>query len=186
MLEITITPRADGFMVVSAAVPADRVDNVERAIEEALEPDIPAEEVFADLGPGDTLRGMRGLREMTQAQLAASSGVSKSQLSRMERGTRPIGKEMAKKLGRTLGMNWRIFVLDDRMYGTADTFPDMGPGNILRGMRRREDLTQEQLAVMVDVTKADISAMETGKRPIGEAMAERLAKALNTSYKVFL
>lgn len=72
------------------------------------------------------------------------------------------------------------------MYGITDTFPDMGPGNILRGMRRREDLPQEQLAVMIDVTKADISAMETGKRPIGEAMAERLAKALNTSYKVFL
>jgi len=72
------------------------------------------------------------------------------------------------------------------MYGIADTFPNMGPDNILRGMRRREDLTQEQLAVMVDVTKADISAMETGKRPIGEAMAVRLAKALNTSHKVFL
>ena len=72
------------------------------------------------------------------------------------------------------------------MYGITDSFPDMGPGNILRGMRRREDLTQEQLASMVDVTKAAISAMETGKRPIGEAMAERLAKALNTSYKVFL
>ena len=30
------------------------------------------------------------------------------------------------------------------MYGITDSFPDMGPGNILRGMRRREDLTQEQ------------------------------------------
>jgi plasmid maintenance system antidote protein VapI len=28
--------------------------------------------------------------------------------------------------------------------------------------------------------------MERGKRPIGKAMARRLAKALGTSYKVFL
>lgn len=72
------------------------------------------------------------------------------------------------------------------MYGIADTFPDMGPGNILRGMRRREDLTQVRLAEEIGTTKANISAMETGKRPIGKTMAERLAKALNTSYKVFL
>lgn len=75
---------------------------------------------------------------------------------------------------------------DGRMYGIAETFPDMGPGNILRAMRRRGDLTQEHLAEAVGTTKANISAMETGKRPIGKAMAERLAKALNTSYKVFL
>ena len=75
---------------------------------------------------------------------------------------------------------------DGRVYGIADTFPDMGPGHILRAMRRRGDLTQERLAEAVGTTKANISAMETSKRTIGKAMAERLAKALNTSYKVFL
>jgi len=110
MLEITITPRTDGFVVVSAAVPADRVDDVERAIEEALEPNIPAEDFITDSTPGKILSGARGLREMTQVQLAAAIGVHKSHISGMERGVRPIGKEMAKKLGKALGMNWRIFL----------------------------------------------------------------------------
>lgn len=110
MLEITITPRADGFVVVSAAVPAERVDDVVRAIEKALEPDIPAEEVFADLGPGDALRGMRGLREMTQAQLAAAIGIHKSHISSMERGTRPIGKEMTMRLAKALNTSYKVFM----------------------------------------------------------------------------
>ena len=110
MLEITKTFRADGFVVVSVVVPADRVDDVVRAIEEALEPNIPAEEVFADSTPGKVLSGARGLREMTQAQLASAVDVHKSHISEMERGKRPIGKEMAKRLGKALSMNWRIFL----------------------------------------------------------------------------
>lgn len=47
---------------------------------------------------------------MTQAALAAAIGVHKSHISGMERGVRPIGKAMAKKLGHALEMNWRIFV----------------------------------------------------------------------------
>jgi DNA-binding XRE family transcriptional regulator len=110
MLELTKTPRIDGFVVVSVAVPADRAEAVARAIEEAAEPNIPAEEFFADSTPGRVLAGARGLREMTQAQLAAAIGVHKSHISGMERGKRPIGKEMAKKLGQALDMNWRIFL----------------------------------------------------------------------------
>ena len=110
MLELTKTPRTDGVVVVCAAVPADRVEAVARAIEEAAEPNIPAEEFFADSTPGRILAGARGLRELTQAALAAAIGVHKSHISGMERGKRPIGKEMAKKLGNALEMNWRIFL----------------------------------------------------------------------------
>ncbi|MHC1788965.1 helix-turn-helix domain-containing protein [Solidesulfovibrio sp.] len=110
MLEITKTFRADGFVVVSVVVPADRVDEVVRAIEDALKPNIPAEEVFADLGPGDALRGMRGLREMTQAQLAAAIGIHKSHISGMERGTRIIAKEMAMRLAKALNTSYKVFL----------------------------------------------------------------------------
>ena len=110
MLVLTKTPRTDGYVVVSAAVPADRAEDVARAIEEAVEPNIPAEEVFADSTPGKILSGARGLREMSQARLAAAVGVHRSNISEMERGKRPIGKAMAKKLGDALKMNWRIFL----------------------------------------------------------------------------
>lgn len=75
---------------------------------------------------------------------------------------------------------------EDRLYTAAEVFPDMQPGDILRGARHREGLTQAQLAAMIGVKPSHISEMEKGKRPMGKDMAKRLAKALNTSYQVFL
>ncbi|MDK2957327.1 MAG: hypothetical protein PWQ57_2824 [Desulfovibrionales bacterium] len=110
MLEVTKTPRTDGLVAVSVAVPADRVHEVERAIIEAAEPNIPADEVLKDSTPGTILRGARGLADLTQAQLAEKIGVHKSNVSEMERDKRPIGKEMARRLGEALGMSYKVFL----------------------------------------------------------------------------
>jgi len=67
-----------------------------------------------------------------------------------------------------------------------EVFPDSHPGKILRGLRTREDLTQVQLAEKIGVRPHHISEMEHGKRPIGKAMALKIAKVLNASYKVLL
>jgi len=75
---------------------------------------------------------------------------------------------------------------EDRLYTVEDVFPEMSPGDILRGARLREGLTQGQLAAMIVAKPSHISEMEKGKRPIGKDMAKRLAKALHTSYRVFL
>ena len=96
--------------MVLIVVEEAKLARVETALAEALEPTFAIGDVFPDLGPESALRGTRGLREMPQAQLAAASGVHKSHLSGMERGRRPIGKEMAKRLGKALHMNWRIFL----------------------------------------------------------------------------
>jgi len=74
----------------------------------------------------------------------------------------------------------------DRLYSIKEVFPEMQVGDVLRGARYREAFTQAQLAARVGVKPSHISEMERGKRPIGKAMAKRLAKALHTSYKVFL
>jgi predicted transcriptional regulator len=110
MLELTRTPRTDGLVEVRAVVTAKQAEAVARAIKEAVEPNIPAGEVFPDSHPGSVLRGARGLREMTQAELAAKIGVHKSHISEMERGKRPIGKEMAKRLGRALDFPYKAFL----------------------------------------------------------------------------
>ena len=110
MLELTKTPRTDGMVVVTATVPAERADAVARAIMEAADDNVPADEVFPDSTPAKVLAGARGLRGMTQAALAAAIGVHKSHISGMERDVRPIGKAMAKKLGHALEMNWRVFL----------------------------------------------------------------------------
>lgn len=75
---------------------------------------------------------------------------------------------------------------EDRLYTVEEAFPEMQPGDILRGARYREGLTQARLAAMIGVKPSHISEMEKGKRPMGKDMARRLAWALNTSYQVFL
>jgi DNA-binding XRE family transcriptional regulator len=72
-----------------------------------------------------------------------------------------------------------------------ELFPEMfdpvtGPALYLRGMRRREKMTQAQLAKQLDIKQSHISEMESGKRPIGKAMAKKLAAALNANWKSFL
>ncbi len=69
----------------------------------------------------------------------------------------------------------------------AEVFPEgITPGEVLRGRRYREGLTQAQLAHLVGIKPAHISEMEKGRRPTGKELAQRLAKALQSGYKVFL
>jgi addiction module HigA family antidote len=74
----------------------------------------------------------------------------------------------------------------DHLYRIEEVFPDFHPGDTLKGARLMHELTQAQLAAKIGVKASHISEMEKGKRPIGKEMARRLAKALNTSYQVFL
>lgn len=56
----------------------------------------------------------------------------------------------------------------------------------LKGMRNREGWTQEQLGEKIGVSQANLSKMECGKRPIGKAIAHRLAEIFDTDYRIFL
>ncbi|MDO9532201.1 MAG: helix-turn-helix transcriptional regulator [Deltaproteobacteria bacterium] len=67
-----------------------------------------------------------------------------------------------------------------------EVYPDFNGSVALRGARKREALTQKDLAHLVGVSQTHISEMEHGKRPIGKEMARRLAKALKVNYRVFL
>lgn len=67
-----------------------------------------------------------------------------------------------------------------------ELFPDLHSGSAIKGLRYREDLTQEKLARKINVTRKYISEIENGKREIDKNLAKRLSKALNTDYKVFI
>jgi transcriptional regulator with XRE-family HTH domain len=54
------------------------------------------------LTPGDAVRVARELQEMTQAQLAAVTGIAQPTLSSIERGSATLGAERAEKLARAL------------------------------------------------------------------------------------
>ena len=110
MLELTIKPRTDGYVELCVVVPSGLVHDVEMAIHEAAEANIPVDEVLGETAPGELLRGARGLMGLTQAQLGERIGVHKSNISEMERGLRPIGKGMAKRLARALSTHYKIFL----------------------------------------------------------------------------
>jgi DNA-binding XRE family transcriptional regulator len=68
-----------------------------------------------------------------------------------------------------------------------EAFEDMPPSAVsLRGMRNREGWTQVELGDKIGVSQANLSKMESGKRPIGKSIAKRLADIFETDYRIFL
>jgi transcriptional regulator with XRE-family HTH domain len=55
------------------------------------------------------LRGIRLREDMAQVELAKLTGISRSNITAMEHGKRPIGKETAKKLATVLRYDYCRF-----------------------------------------------------------------------------
>lgn len=62
----------------------------------------------------------------------------------------------------------------------------LGFGEMLRALRKREQLTQKSLAELLNVTDASVSLYESGKRLPGRKTISRLPKALNLTDKEFM
>jgi ribosome-binding protein aMBF1 (putative translation factor) len=60
--------------------------------------------------PGSCLRGARYKEAITQQRLADMIGIPQRHISMMENGKRPIGKEMAKRLGKALNIGYKVFL----------------------------------------------------------------------------
>jgi transcriptional regulator with XRE-family HTH domain len=61
--------------------------------------------VRVTLTPGDSVRIAREIQEMTQAELAAASGVPQPTISSIESGRATLGAERAEKLARALSVH---------------------------------------------------------------------------------
>ena len=68
------------------------------------------DEVFPGFHAGNSLRGARYREDVSQRQLAKLTGVSVLNISAMENGRRPIGKEMAKRFANVLNTDWRLLL----------------------------------------------------------------------------
>ncbi|HCC53421.1 MAG TPA: XRE family transcriptional regulator [Desulfobulbaceae bacterium] len=80
-------------------------------------------------------------------------------------------------------------------FAESDTIPAVeinpalatNPGGVyLKGIRYRDNITQEQLAEMTGIHRRHISEMENGRRPIGKENAKKLARVLECDYRSFL
>ncbi len=59
-------------------------------------------------------------------------------------------------------------------------------GALLRGIRYRENLTQQDMAQKLQVTQSDISQMETGARHIGRKVAKRIEQLFDVDYRTLM
>jgi len=57
-----------------------------------------------------SLAGLRYREDLTQKQLGEIIGVKQSNISLMERGLRPIGKNIAQRLSKVFKTDYRIFL----------------------------------------------------------------------------
>lgn len=55
-----------------------------------------------------------------------------------------------------------------------------------KGLRQRENLTQQQMAKKLSITQGNVSEYEHGKRQIGKNMAKRIARVFHIDYRLFL
>lgn len=59
------------------------------------------------------------------------------------------------------------------------------PASMLRALREREGLSQAAMAKKIKTMQSYISAMELGKAPISQKMAERIAKKFKMDIGLF-
>ncbi len=114
MSEPTKKRTTTDYVEVRWQVPPQRVAEAKQVMASlgALieEESVPWEEVYPDFNGSVALKGARKREGLTQADLAARLGISQTHISEMERGKRPIGKEMAKRLAKVLGVDYRVFL----------------------------------------------------------------------------
>jgi DNA-binding XRE family transcriptional regulator len=94
-------------------LPDEKISQIQEAIATILgaeDESLPLAEVFPDLHPGSAIRGLRLREGLTQEQLAGRLGIKRNNLSEMENGKRPIGKNMAKRLAEILHTNYKVFL----------------------------------------------------------------------------
>ncbi len=85
------------------------------SISVAKEDYVTATELFPALAdpektPGIALRGVRLRLGLTQKAMAEKIGVTQGDLSKLEKGIRPMGRNLALKIGNALGVDYRRFL----------------------------------------------------------------------------
>ncbi len=124
MSELTRERTTAGYVDLCLRLPADKYAKAREAIKTVLElGEVPfrelndegeevysVEDIFGEITPAQVLRGLRHREGLKQKDLAAALGVSPANLSEMEHGRRPIGKEMANRLAKVLGTNYKVFL----------------------------------------------------------------------------
>lgn len=74
----------------------------------------------------------------------------------------------------------------EELHTFEEVFPNAHPGRVVRGLRVKEDITQEELATRLGIAQTRVSEIESGKRPISRNMTKRLAETFHVPHRAFL
>ncbi len=122
--EVRLVSGGDGRMEINLSIPAAKARVILDAISGMLpmaglkvrrinsegEEVVSASEVFADSSPAKALRGLRVKEDITQVELAEKLGISQNMVSDMESGKRNISLKMAKRIGETFNIPYKVFL----------------------------------------------------------------------------
>lgn len=115
LIKIEVTEGKKRKLYLVSAKSAHAVETLLGQLDESNDGSVPAEQPFPDLAdptksPGIALRGVRLRLDLTQKKMAEKIGVSQGDLSKMEKGERPIGKKLAMRIGKALKIDYRRFL----------------------------------------------------------------------------
>jgi transcriptional regulator with XRE-family HTH domain len=69
--------------------------------------------IHASISPGRAIKIVRELQSLTQTELASITGISQSNLSALEHGTRQLGRERAIILAKALKVHPAVLLFPD-------------------------------------------------------------------------
>ena len=118
MLEATKKRRIRSIREIRYIGPAEKIDKLDRTAKSLglteVTDTIPWRELFPEFSDESTasisLKGARKKEGITQKELSRLAGIPQGHISEMENGKRAIGKEIAKKLGKTLKISYKVFL----------------------------------------------------------------------------
>ena len=117
MQEATKKPRTDEDMITLRLrvhrSNAPRIKEYVQAVEAGDDQTYSIAEVFPEYIGKErqiAIRAYRSRENLTQRQLAELTGIPQRHISEMENGKRAIGKELAKRLGKALNADYKVFL----------------------------------------------------------------------------
>lgn len=117
MQEATKKPRTDNEMITLRLrvhrSNAPRIKEYVQTVEAGDDRTYSIAEVFPEYVGKEqqiAIRAYRSLENLTQRQLAELTGIPQRHISEMENGKRAIGKELAKRLGKALNADYKVFL----------------------------------------------------------------------------
>lgn len=108
--ELKKLPRAKLRLVEEALVYASQISIHEELLSDQEHQELLKKISPSGISPGNSLRAYRLRANLTQQELAKRSGIPQANISAMERGQRPMGLNMAKRIADILKCDYKKLI----------------------------------------------------------------------------